>query len=121
DAVAYFLTHGAGVPAEVVDQMRGAPVWPAFEAVAHTLPYDAAVMGDTIFGSPLPAGRWAQVAVPTLALDGGAGPTHMPPGAEAVGNALPNAQRRTLEGQDHGPAPEVLAPALAEFFGGRNP
>ena len=27
------------------------------------------------------------------------------------------AERATLEGQDHGPAPEVLAPVLVEFFG----
>jgi hypothetical protein len=30
--------------------------------------------------------------------------------------ALPSAKRRTLEGQDHGAAPEVLAPLLKEFF-----
>jgi hypothetical protein len=30
---------------------------------------------------------------------------------------LPNAKQRTLEGQDHGAAPEVLAPVLKEFFG----
>jgi hypothetical protein len=33
---------------------------------------------------------------------------------EAV--ALPNAQHRTLDGQTHAVAPEVLAPVLAEFF-----
>ena len=27
-----------------------------------------------------------------------------------------NAQRRILEGQDHGPADDVLVPALQEFF-----
>ena len=36
--------------------------------------------------------------------------------AEAVAHALSNAQRRTLEGQTHDVAPEVLAPVLVEFF-----
>ena len=36
--------------------------------------------------------------------------------AQELANILPHAQHRTLEGQDHGPADEVLAPALKEFF-----
>ena len=36
--------------------------------------------------------------------------------AEALADALPNAQRRTLEGQTHEVAPEVLAPVLQAFF-----
>ena len=37
DAVAYFLTTGPGVPAEVVESMRGEEYWPSLEAIAHTL------------------------------------------------------------------------------------
>lgn len=37
-------------------------------------------------------------------------------GAQAITNILPNTQRRTLEGQDHGPVDNVLAPALEAFF-----
>jgi len=37
-------------------------------------------------------------------------------GADALAGVLPNARRRTLEGQTHDVAPEVLAPVLAEFF-----
>ena len=40
DAVAYFMTTGPGVPAEVVESMRGEEYWPSLEAVAHTLAYD---------------------------------------------------------------------------------
>ena len=36
--------------------------------------------------------------------------------ADELARILPNAQRRTLEGQDHGPADDVLAAALKEFF-----
>jgi hypothetical protein len=37
-------------------------------------------------------------------------------GAQELATILPDAQHRTLEGQDHGPADDVLAPALKEFF-----
>ena len=36
--------------------------------------------------------------------------------AQALAHALPNAKRRTLEGQTHDVAPEALAPVLMEFF-----
>jgi hypothetical protein len=38
--------------------------------------------------------------------------------AEAVAAALPDAQRRTLEGQPHDVDAAALAPALIEFFNG---
>lgn len=60
DAVEHFLAKGAGIPAEFVAQMRGAPMWPGFEAVARTLVYDATLMGD---GS-VPADRWATLTIP---------------------------------------------------------
>jgi hypothetical protein len=37
-------------------------------------------------------------------------------GADALAAVLPNAQRRTLEGQDHGPSDEALVLALRAFF-----
>jgi pimeloyl-ACP methyl ester carboxylesterase len=117
DAVALFMTEAAGVPAEYVAAMRAEPFWPTFEAVAHTLAYDATIMGTAISGQPLPAGRWAAVTIPTLVIDGGASPVHMHSGANAIAGVLPAAQRRTLEDQAHAVAPEVLAPVLAAFFG----
>lgn len=118
DAVEYFLTNAVEVPVEVVDQMRHAPVWPMFEAVAHTLVYDAAVMGDTMSGKPLSADRWSAVTVPTLVLDGGASPGWARAAAAALAEVLPDARRETLQGQTHEVAPEVLAPALSRFFAG---
>ena len=71
DAVELFMTEAVGVPAEAVSSMRGAPFWPGLESVAHTLPYDDAIMGDLTSGKPLPAARWAGVTIPTLVIDGG--------------------------------------------------
>jgi pimeloyl-ACP methyl ester carboxylesterase len=111
-----------GLPEEAIAGMKGAPWWPGFLAIAHTLPYDMTILGDTQSGSPLPLRQWADVRVPTLVMDGtlflGSEERHawMRHGADEIARILPNAQRRTLEGQDHGPADDVLAAALKEFF-----
>ena len=121
EAVAYFMTQ-VGVPAEMIAQMRHSPMWPGLEAVAHTLAYDVTIMGDTQSGDPSSLRKWAAVRVPTLVMDGtvflGRAESHvfLRHGAQALATILPDAQYRTLEGQDHGPADEVLAPALKAFF-----
>ncbi len=116
DAVELFMTEAVGMPAEAVAPMRGGPFWSPLEDVAHTLPYDAAIMGDTQSGSPLPAGRWAAVTAPTLVIDGGASPDWARNAVAALAQALPIAERRTLIGQTHQVDPEVLAPELEAFL-----
>jgi pimeloyl-ACP methyl ester carboxylesterase len=113
DAVALAMTTW-GAPPEAIAGMRQAPIWPLLEAVAPTLAYDDAIMGD---GS-VPTARLASITVPTLVMDGGASPAFMHNAAQATAHALPNGQRRTLEGQTHDVAPQVLAPVLVEFFQG---
>lgn len=118
EAVEYFLTRAVGVPAEMVAGMRQAPVWAAFEAVAHTLPYDAAFCAGTMSGGPLPAARWARVSAPVLVIDGGASLPWVGAGAQALAAVLPGTRRHTLPGQDHAVDPSVLAPVLRGFFAG---
>ena len=118
DAVEYFMTKAVGMPSEAVAPMRDDPTWPALEAVAHTLPYDNAIMGDTMSGSPEPLRRWASIAIPTLVMDGGASPTWQRNAVQALVDVLPNAWRRTFEGYAHGVPVEVLMPVLEEFFAG---
>lgn len=120
DAVEYFMTVAVEVPAEIVAQMRNSPMWPGLEALAHTLPYDGMIMGDRMAGNPLPREQWGSVTVPTLVMDGGASPEWAHNAVQALTDILPNARRRTLEGQTHGAAPEVLAPVLEEFFAGQS-
>jgi len=116
DAVELFMTAAVGVPPEMVAQMRNSPMWPAMEALAHTLPYDGAIMGDTMDGNPASMKRWASVTVPTLAMDGGASPEWARNAVCALVEVLPDAQHLTLEGQTHAAEPEVVAPALERFF-----
>ncbi len=101
-----------GIPAGAVAGMKQTPVWPMFEAVAPTLAYDDRIVGD---GS-VPTGLIASVTVPILVVDGGASPRFMRDAAQAVADAAPGAQYRTLEGQTHDYDPNVLAPVLAEFY-----
>lgn len=116
DAVALFLTEATAMPTEALDQLRRSPAWTGREALAHTLPYDLAVMGESTRGDTFPPRMFADVHVRTLVLDGGASPAWMHRAAQAVADTLPLGQRRTLEGQTHLVDPEVLAPVLLDFF-----
>jgi pimeloyl-ACP methyl ester carboxylesterase len=116
DAVRYFLRDCVGVPRVVVGLMRFMPVWPKLKAVAHTLPYDARIVGDLGRGAPLPAERWSGATVPALVVAGGKSPTWMKNGMRALADVLPGAQYRTLAGQTHVVKAARLAPVLSEFF-----
>jgi pimeloyl-ACP methyl ester carboxylesterase len=112
DAVGLFMML-VGMPADQVPGMRQHPMWPMWEAVAPTLAYDAAALGED---ASVPTGRAASVAMPALIMDGGASYPFMHVTATALANAISNAQHRTLEGQTHDVAPEAIAPVLIEFF-----
>ncbi len=114
DVVELFMRL-VGASDEGVAGMRQSPVWPVFEAVAPTLPYDAAAMGD----STVPTGKAAEVTIPALVMAGGETFPFIQASADALAGALPKGQRRTLEGQTHEVAAEALAPVLVEFFSGR--
>jgi pimeloyl-ACP methyl ester carboxylesterase len=113
EAVGLFMML-LGMPAEHLEGMRQHPIWPMFEAVAPTIAYDAAALGED---ASVPTERAAGLAVPVLIMDGGA--TEFPfmhVTATALANAIPGAQHRTLEGQTHEVAAEAIAPVLVEFF-----
>jgi pimeloyl-ACP methyl ester carboxylesterase len=113
DAMALFM-RSIGLPEEMIAGMRRAPMWPDMEALAPTLVYDATVMGDSL----VPSGLVASVTAPTLVLDGSDTGAWAASAARALTAALPNPQRRTLDGQAHNVAWDVLAPVLKEFFTG---
>ena len=120
DAVKYFMTKAVGVPGPFVLLMRAFPgLWSKMTAMAHTLLYDQAVMGDTIAGRPLRASDWATVRADTLVIDGAKSADHFRSAVECLVEVLPHARRQTLAGQNHGvveAAPKSIAPVLREFF-----
>jgi pimeloyl-ACP methyl ester carboxylesterase len=114
DAVALFMAY-VGVPAAQIDGMRHAPFWAGMEALAPTLAYDhTAILGAD---AAVPSERAARVAAPTLVMAGSASFPFMQETARALSSMIPHAELRILEGQRHDVDPEVLAPALVEFFG----
>lgn len=122
EAIEYYMQVVGGATTELIAQMRQSPMWPGIEAIAHAVVYDGAIMEDTLRGDPLELRKWASVMVPTLVMDGtvlaGSAIRHgfLRHGAEELASILPHAQRCTLEGQDHVPIDDVLAPALKKFF-----
>lgn len=112
DAVGLFMTEAVGQPPEAVEQARATPMWPALEAMAPTLAYDAKV---TDRGLP-PAEKAATVTVPVLALASAASPGWLHGGAEALGRLLPNARYLVLDGEFHSPRTELVAEELRKAF-----
>lgn len=110
DAVVHFMRR-VGLPEEMIEGMRRSPYFAVGEAMAPTLAYDAAIMGD----GTVPADRFAAIGVPALVLAGGASPEWMRDAAVAVAKAIPGAASGILDGQGHDVAPEVLAPAVRDF------
>jgi len=112
DAVEYFQTQIVGIPEEIVVQLRLAPFRPALEAIAHTLVYEATLLGDR----SLPTELARALTIPTLVVAGGASMPFMRVTAHALANGLPSGQAQVLEGQTHDIEPAVLGPVLEAFL-----
>lgn len=113
DAVKLFLKM-VGAPGPVVALMPLLPMCAKLKAIAHTLPYDGALVGSNQLGKPLRGDGWA--TVPALVLCGGKSPEWMRNGSQALARVLPRAEYRILEGQTHFLKPRAHAPGLIEFF-----
>ncbi|MFI5894931.1 alpha/beta fold hydrolase [Actinoplanes sp. NPDC051513] len=109
----------AGSSDEDITGARNSPMWPGLEAIAHTLAYDAACLGN---GQP-PVARFANITQPTLVATGG---NRMPgsarwiraldPAADAIVASIPNARRQIIVGQSHVAEPKVISDVLKDFF-----
>jgi pimeloyl-ACP methyl ester carboxylesterase len=112
-AVKYFMKDMVGAPAAMVVVMRLMPwIWRKLEAVAHTLPYDAAVMTDF----RIPRARFASIRTPALVLNGSKTDARLKDAARAIAEAIPGARHGELAGQTHNVKPDVLAPAVVQFL-----
>ena len=110
DAVAAFLRR-VGMPDAVMSGMRGSPAWQAMEALAPTLGYDDALIGD----SPVPV-EWERIRVPVLALAGGSSPDFLQYGSREVARIVADGRYASIEGQGHDATPDALAAHLAPFL-----
>lgn len=114
DAAAYFLS-AIGIPPPALEEMKRSPNWESMKKMDFTLEYDYAVLGNGNVPDSVKL-----VTVPTLVMDGEKSIGFLRPTADRIAELLPNARRKTLEGQSHQAAPEAVAPPLAEFFGEGN-
>jgi pimeloyl-ACP methyl ester carboxylesterase len=115
-AVKHFMRNAIAVPAPFVALMSVSPAWPKLKRVAHTLPYDHELLGDTVGGHESPVPRWSTSQVPTLVLDGAKSPEWMRTSQRQIAEAIPGARYRTIPGQTHMLKPDAIAPILREFF-----
>lgn len=111
EAVSYFMKT-VGVPAPMIWVMKLMPFWKKAIAVAHTLPYDAAVMN----GYTPPEKRLRDIRVPTIVLVGTSTPASLKAAAAEVARLVPNATLRELPKQNHGVKPAALRPVLVDVF-----
>lgn len=107
EAVSYFMKT-VGVPGFGVAIMKMLPMWKTMRGVAHTLPYDAAVLD----GFRVPAQRLAKVKVPTIVANGSKTAPALKLAAKAAADAVPGSQHRVVPKANHGIRPKAIAAEL---------
>lgn len=116
EAVRYFLTKGMGAPGVIAQMMRFSSAWATFKSLAHTLPYELALISEYSQGKPLSASQFGSVTVPTLVMNGEKSPAQLRNAARAVVGVLINGSHKELKGQSHNVSMKALAPELVAFF-----
>lgn len=119
DAIALFMQL-AGSSDDDITAARNSPLWSGLEALAPTLAYDAACLGD---GRP-PTQKLARITQPTLVATGATPDPHtggLQPGffdeaADAIAATIPKAERLIIDGQTHVADPVVLSSVLERFL-----
>lgn len=120
EAVKRFFSRGMGLPSFAVTLMRWLmPGWAGMAAIAHTIPYDLAILAGTQSGQPLPIARWTGLQAPAQVAVGGKSEPFFHAGAKALAAGLPGVHYVALPGRDHSAilmAPQALAAAMGEYF-----
>jgi pimeloyl-ACP methyl ester carboxylesterase len=101
-----------GTPRPVIESIKAGPDWGHRQALAHTLSRDLRLAN----GGQVPTERLSRIDVPVLAMAGGASPPWALATTATVTAVLPRGVERVVDGQQHVPADEAIAPILAAFF-----
>jgi pimeloyl-ACP methyl ester carboxylesterase len=112
EAVAFWMAEVVRAPAEMLDQMEGAPWVRALEPLTPTLPYDIAVTAGGV-----PTAELGKITAPVLFLGGKNSPGWFQRSVAEQAAATPGARLKMLDGYDHNAPPEVITPLLIDFFG----
>ena len=112
DAAIKLFMVTVGVPRFFVPLMRLMPFWKDARTVAHTLPYDAAIMD----GFALPTDALRSIRIPVVAAAGEKTPPVLRRAAEAVAATVPGAQLRIAPKMSHAIKPTILAPLVRSWL-----
>ena len=112
DAVKFYMKDVIGMPGWLVAVFRFLPMWSKLKAIAPSLQYDSAIMGDF----SLPTKRAASLTMPTLVISGEKSVPVLRDAAQRLAEVIPGARLRTIPDQTHNVAAAALAPVLKEFF-----
>lgn len=115
-AAKYFMQKGVNVPRFAIAMMQVTGMFRKMAPVGLTLPYDTAFVAPYWTYKPIPANRWPNATMPVLAVGGSKSDTWMQNAQKDIAAKLPNAQHRTLVGQNHMVKPEAIAPIIREFL-----
>jgi hypothetical protein len=104
-----FQTEAIGLPPEVVAQLRRSPMFPALEAMAQSVVYDATI---TTGATPPPT-----LSTPTLVMHGEQTWPELARAAALTAEVLPKGRHVAVPGgTNHTIDPAVTAPVVAEFL-----
>ncbi|CAN7148779.1 alpha/beta hydrolase [Terrabacter sp. LjRoot27] len=111
----YFNNIVVGMPDEMVEGMKGTPMWEPMLAMTYTVKYDGYCLGGD--DQSLPTETLRRVTVPFLSICSSG--TMMPAlhdSAAVLADALPDGRAVELPGDFHQVHADVLAPVLVEFY-----
>jgi pimeloyl-ACP methyl ester carboxylesterase len=97
ELVALFMQEVAGLPSEQVELMRSLPAWEARLDAADTIPREELASREYVFAP----GRFRDLGVPTLFLQGGDSPEPFKAAGAAVRSTLPDCRVVVMPGQRH--------------------
>lgn len=118
DAVALFLKHDALFSDDEIEYFQTHPIWPAFEAMAHSMPYDSSL---SVSAATLPTSQLARIQAPALVLGGQESPEWMIGNCERLAGSIPNGTMRLMRTAGHLMDDVVGAEILTDFFAAQAP
>lgn len=111
----FFNREAVGMPDEMVDGLKGSPLWEPMLSMTYTVKYDGLCLGGD--EQDIPRETFARVSIPVLTVcSSGTALPWLHDSARVVADALPDATAVELDGEFHQVPASTLAPALAEFF-----